>query len=255
MSIPKIFHQIWLGGAELPAPYQALRDHMLQLHPGWEYRLWTDDNLPPLINHRLFDAQLKFMYKSDVLRYEILAEHGGVYIDTDFLLYKNLEPLLRNTDHFLAYEMVDWVCNSVMGFAPNHWFLWKLITEGPPRARALWDHMGVDRIGPGLITACAKQSPNLLILPRNVFYPLSAHEVRDRQFDHFPGAYGAHLWNSMTDLEALQVWRTLPAAKKYDPREWTLDELKAMAANAPKKSPHENLIPAAHASESRNDDN
>lgn len=244
MDIPKIFHQIWLGGGEMPTPYQVFRDHLLALHPGWEYRLWTDDNLPELINERLYEAQVKYMYRADVLRYEILAAHGGVYVDVDFLIYKNIEPLLRNTDHFLAYEMVDWVCNSIMGFAPNHWFLWKLIAQAPPRARRLVDHVGVDRIGPGLLTACAQESPNMLILPRGAFYPLGAHEVRERQFERPPGAFGVHLWNSIVDSGAIQVWRLLPEARRYDDRNWTIEELKALAAEAPAKSPDAGRAPA-----------
>jgi mannosyltransferase OCH1-like enzyme len=232
-SIPKIFHQIWLGGTEMPVPFQVLREHCLSLHPDWDYKLWTDDNLPPLINSRLYDAQNRAFYKADVLRYEILAAHGGVYLDTDFLIYKNIEPLLRNTDHFLAYEAVDWICNSIMGFAPNHHFLWKLIAEAPSRSRKYWDRWGVDRIGPGLMTACAAECTNMLILPRAIFYPMGPHDVRQKQFDTHPQAFGAHLWNDMLGLNGIQVWRTLPAAKKYENQDWTLEELQTLAQQAP----------------------
>ena len=51
-TIPKIIHQIWLG--DLPAPttwMQTVKNH----HPDYDYRLWTDDNLPtPLYNQTLF---------------------------------------------------------------------------------------------------------------------------------------------------------------------------------------------------------
>ena len=230
--IPKIFHQIWLGGQEMPVPFQVFRDHLRALHPDWEYRLWTDENLPPLINARLFNSQHRAFYRADILRYEVLAEHGGVYVDVDFLMYRNIEPLLRNTDHFLAYEGVEWVCNSIMGFAPNHWFLWKLIAEAPSRARKLWDRWGVDRIGPGLVTACAAESTNLLILPKGVFYPISAADIRKRQFERVPSAYGAHMWNDVNGPDAMQVWRLLPEAKKYEDRDWTLEELQQLSMAA-----------------------
>ncbi len=247
-AIPHIFHQIWLGGSEMPVPFQVFRDHLLALHPGWDYQLWTDENLPPLINARLFAAQNRMFYKADVLRYEILAAHGGVYIDTDFLMYKNIEPLLRNTDHFLAYEGVDWVCNSIMGFAENHWLLWKFIAEAPTRSRALWDRWGVERIGPGLVTACAKECPDLLILSKHIFYPMGANEVRQRQFSSMPASYGAHLWNDLLGPDALQVWRLLPEAKKYENRDWTLEELIEMANEAqsrPQRTAGMNVISAA----------
>jgi hypothetical protein len=232
LRIPKVFHQIWLGEAEMPIAFRVFRDHLMALHPDWDHCLWTDKNLPPLINEPLFHAQSRAFYRADVLRYEILAAHGGVYIDTDFLMYRNIEPLLRNTDHFLAYEGVDWVCNSIMGFVPNHWFLWKLISEAPTRSRALWDRWGVERIGPGLVTACAKECPNLLILPKPIFYPLAAKDVRQGQFEASPAAYGAHLWNDLVGHDALQVWRLLPAAKKYENQDWQVSQLRELAASA-----------------------
>jgi mannosyltransferase OCH1-like enzyme len=35
------------------------------------------------------------MFKSDILRYEVLHKLGGVYVDFDFLCLKNIEPLLQ----------------------------------------------------------------------------------------------------------------------------------------------------------------
>ena len=43
--IPKIIHQIWLGGA-LPQKYYAMQKTWQEHHPDWEYRLWTDADLP-----------------------------------------------------------------------------------------------------------------------------------------------------------------------------------------------------------------
>ncbi len=228
-DIPKIFHQIWLGGTEFPLPFQVLRDHTLSLHPDWEYKLWTEANLPPLINQKWLDSQNRLFYKADIARYEILASYGGVYLDTDFLIYKNIEPLLRNTDHFLAYEATDWVCNSIMGFVPNHWFTWKIISELPARARLYYDRWGVERFGPGLITACAESSSNLFVLPIRTFYPLTTSEVLDKQFDDFPASYGAHLWHDHWGEKGLQVWRTLPEYKKYSEKDWEREELKKIA--------------------------
>jgi len=231
-DIPKIFHQIWLGNTELPLPFQVLRDHTLNLHPTWEYKLWTEKNLPPLINQKLYDSQERLFYKADVLRYEILAHYGGIYLDTDFLIYRSIEPLLRNTDHFLAYEATDWVCNSIMGFVPNHWFAWKLVAQASIRARHYNDRWGVDRFGPGLITECAKECQNLLIFPTGIFYPLKTSEAKERQFDEIPSAYGAHLWHDFVGQDGLQVWRTLPEYSKYADKDWTLEELKAKARAA-----------------------
>ena len=82
--IPKIVHQIWLGGP-VPEVYQAWMSSWLALN-GWEYKLWTDEELKTfhLHNKDLFDMAKNFGEKSDILRLEILFQYGGGYVDTDF---------------------------------------------------------------------------------------------------------------------------------------------------------------------------
>lgn len=53
-------------------------------HPSWEYKIWTDENLPEIRNRALFDAFRGIYHaQADVLRYEILFQFGGVYADAD----------------------------------------------------------------------------------------------------------------------------------------------------------------------------
>ena len=40
---------------------------------------------------------MKFHYKQDIARLELLYLEGGVYIDTDFECYKNIEPIIVDT--------------------------------------------------------------------------------------------------------------------------------------------------------------
>ena len=39
-NIPKIIHQIWLGG-KFPDKYQDLTDTWLEKNPDWTWRLWN----------------------------------------------------------------------------------------------------------------------------------------------------------------------------------------------------------------------
>ena len=45
--------------------------------------------------------------KADVLRYEVLYAHGGVYLDTDVEYLRNIEPLLAGCDAFIGEERPD----------------------------------------------------------------------------------------------------------------------------------------------------
>ena len=46
VAIPRIIHRIWVGPEELPAEFAAFGEQWADMHPGWEHRLWTEDNLP-----------------------------------------------------------------------------------------------------------------------------------------------------------------------------------------------------------------
>lgn len=106
MVIPRVLHQIWLGSATPPASaMQTWRD----LHPDWNYTLWTDQNRPSLKLQALYDAFEGFPHaQADILRYEILDRYGGVYVDADSFC---VQPL---NDGFLQ---TPWACRNAKGVA------------------------------------------------------------------------------------------------------------------------------------------
>jgi inositol phosphorylceramide mannosyltransferase catalytic subunit len=88
--IPRIFHRVWVGGS-MPADLARLGDSWLKHNPGWEMRLWTDDNLPVMRNQEIYDraselveSRLLGRFKSNLIRLEVLEQFGGVYVDCDF---------------------------------------------------------------------------------------------------------------------------------------------------------------------------
>lgn len=63
--------------------------------PGWEVRRWDESNSPtghPFVAKMM--AEGKFAFASDYIRLHALAEHGGVYLDTDMELTGDIRPLL-----------------------------------------------------------------------------------------------------------------------------------------------------------------
>ena len=95
--IPKIVHQIWIGPHAPPAIFELSQRSIKQLHPGWEYRLWTDADVASLelYNKKVYDLSNNYGKKADILRYEILKKYGGVYIDVDVVCLKPLDQLLH----------------------------------------------------------------------------------------------------------------------------------------------------------------
>ena len=119
-SIPKILHRIWLGDAPVPAEYQQYADNWQRHHPDWEMRLWTDDNLPDLMFADAFASAGNFTIQSDLLRFEILYRHGGVYVDTDMDCLKNIEPLLTDAGFMCIEEQPDQLVIALLASYPSH---------------------------------------------------------------------------------------------------------------------------------------
>lgn len=101
-GIPKIIHQIWLGD-EKP-PYR-LMETWEAMHPDWEYKLWTDENIKDVIEllpqyHEIEE----YCGKADILRYQILHKFGGVFIDADSQCLRRLDDFFLENNSFAAFE-------------------------------------------------------------------------------------------------------------------------------------------------------
>ena len=88
--IPKMLHIIWVGD-EARKPQDAI-DNWQTKHPAWQFRLWGDAELNGMqwkSRHQIdiFRASERWEGVADLMRYEILHEHGGVYVDADTTAY------------------------------------------------------------------------------------------------------------------------------------------------------------------------
>lgn len=122
----KIIHQIWIGPYNLPDKERMFADHIRSAHPDFTYMFW--DHVPQLPDElqRLVDyyTSLKhWVHIADLLRYYLVNEHGGIYIDCDYQL---LNPIinLRLEEHEgfipLHYNPGESICNSMFGFRKHH---------------------------------------------------------------------------------------------------------------------------------------
>lgn len=100
--IPKIIHQIWIGD-KTKTPYKFM-ETWKKMNPTWEYKIWTEENMFDLINKKQFNGISGFAGKADIMRYEILHNYGGFYIDADSECIKPLEDWLLNCDSFACWE-------------------------------------------------------------------------------------------------------------------------------------------------------
>lgn len=206
-TIPRVFHRIWLGGA-MPAEYARFGETWRAMHPGWEMRHWDESSLPTdgMVNSTQFAASADLRQKADILRYEILFRHGGVYLDCDFECLRSIEDLVAGTDAFAASEDGRWITNAIIGCAPGHGALARVVS-GLPSAFAAGRDV-YERTGPKFLTAALKDiavwaehgSPvprvppgGVLVFPKESFYPYHYTEKR-RRGETFQAAYAVHHW-------------------------------------------------------------
>jgi mannosyltransferase OCH1-like enzyme len=114
--IPKKIHQIWLG--EMPELHKNLIPNIIKNHPDWEYKLWGEEDLQklPMQNKKLFDSLTNLGAKSDIARYEILYNEGGIYLDSDFEMVTSFDSLIHN-DFFtgVGHSNEPMVFNGLIG--------------------------------------------------------------------------------------------------------------------------------------------
>lgn len=201
ISIPKVFHRVWLGGP-MPEDVRRLGETWLAHHPGWTMKTWGYDDLRDLINQSHFDTARNYAEQSDFARYEILLRHGGVYLDTDFECRKSIEPLLSGITAFAASEDNLHVCGGIIGAVPNHPFIKELI-ERLPGSYASYPEPGdqSERCGPIFVTRMFQDAktragghPPLEVYPPEYFYPYLWWE-KERVTDPAPEAYALHHWD------------------------------------------------------------
>lgn len=180
-----------------------LRDYIAswtRVHPGWEHRLWTDDDLGWLQNQNLYDfaeaiTRSHGQFRADVARYEILHRYGGVWVDTDFEALQPIDELLSDVDCFAAWETDDaWVGNAILGSVPGHPFLAELIEGLPANVKAHRHARPTVLSGPQYLTPIAKRH-DITLFPSSLMYPYKWDEL-ERGDEVFPDAVCCHHWHN-----------------------------------------------------------
>ena len=121
MQIPRVFHQIWLGVQPLPEAHAAYQRTWLAHHPGWELKLWTEDNLPATLRRpEPLDRLRHPVERSAMLRHELLWLHGGVYLDTDFECLRSIEPLIGDAAFFTGCKKPGIPQDGLYGSVAGH---------------------------------------------------------------------------------------------------------------------------------------
>jgi mannosyltransferase OCH1-like enzyme len=229
--IPRIIHQKTSWG--LTPEEVRLAHRMRTLLPGWEYRIWNDQETEALVGDWFpqylssFRSIQRGVVKADIARCICLFVYGGFYFDTDYKLlhtidenmlsYSCILPVSRNDDSLFRLG------TAVLGSEPNHPF-WRDFVEHLFAHVPLSDLAEADvekTTGPeGLTNFYLERRDfyqDIFLPPREVFHPLITR--MGFAFQRRTTTVGAHLcwgsWRTKSPLGNLKAFAVRKLTSLY----------------------------------------
>lgn len=103
--ISKKIHYCWFGGNPKPEIIEKCIASWHVFCPDWEIIEWNESNYDISVYPYMQEAYeaKKWAFVSDVARLDIVAKHGGVYLDTDVELLAPIDELVQQ-DAFYIFE-------------------------------------------------------------------------------------------------------------------------------------------------------
>ena len=213
--IPKIIHYCWFGEKPMSPLIQACILSWKKYLPDWEIKEWNELNSPidhPFVKKALQDK--KYAFAADYVRCYALYEYGGVYLDTDMEIIRDLSPLLIY-DFFSAYEDSDKskVSCGAIGSLKGNILMYKMLKYYDQNSTM---YIAMPQIL-GKIYNDSKFS-NFKILKSDSFYPYNPFDeskpVKQLMFNQIVDeTYGIHHWGYSWKFSFFD--RVINKIKKY----------------------------------------
>jgi mannosyltransferase OCH1-like enzyme len=193
-SIPKTIHYFWFGGKEKPKILLDCIQSWKLTNPTFEIKEWNESNFD--ISSSPFSRRMhnekKWAFVADYARLTILTLHGGVSLDADMELVRDISPLLKN--HLLLGEEAPGIISAGMiGATPDHPYIlackekYKSITGLPPTIPRLMTEVFQDM---------KHELTHITVCPPISFYPYSQETIGLYKKENLTSmTYGVHLWN------------------------------------------------------------
>jgi len=227
VEIPHVIHLLYFGETEFYNFHHRCVHSMLQYMPHYEIRIynskepvnnkyWDDIKAQPGVRilkidvPQFFDGfELKhFQYKADVVRLELLYEHGGVYLDLDMIITRPFDEVFKSGHSFyISEERTNCrsLINAFLAAKPKNDFIKLWLNEFKSGLRlGIWAHHIRDS-NKKLID----DHPHYLhkyrmnILDGKMFMPLHWQDTvaflnSETVPYEFPAeSYGTHLWETI----------------------------------------------------------
>lgn len=104
-KIPKVIHYFWFSGDKYPDKIKRCIESWHKYCPSFEIKKWDLDNYDYMRNDFAREAieHHAWAFASDFARADVIYRYGGIYLDSDVEVVRNLEELLYH-DAFIGFE-------------------------------------------------------------------------------------------------------------------------------------------------------
>ena len=129
--IPKIIHYCWFGGKPIPDWAEKCIASWKKYCPDYKIIKWDESNYDVTKNTYMRQAyeQKKWGFVPDYARLDIINSYGGIYLDTDVELVRNIDNLLQYK-LFCGFESRRYVAFGLgFGSKKNHHILQEMMEE------------------------------------------------------------------------------------------------------------------------------
>lgn len=193
-KIPKIIHYCWFGEKEKPNLVKKCIASWKRVLPDYEIIEWNESNFDVNYNNYTQKAykEKKWAFVSDIARLVALKKMGGIYLDTDMYVLKNLDPLLV-LEAFLGKEDDKNINAAIYATRKDNIFL-KDLLETYNKERSNFET--IPRIMTELYYKNRDKYSSVKVFDKKYFYPFSQENIKDFNFNNAPkDSYTVHLWN------------------------------------------------------------
>jgi mannosyltransferase OCH1-like enzyme len=132
-EIPKIIHQTWKT-KNIPEEWKDFQENIKTIFWDFEYKLWTDEDNRQLIAEKFewflpfYDSYEKNIERADAVRYFILYEYGGIYMDLDYSVRTNFyDELVLTKINLVESYFLKGCCSNFLMASPPKINLWKKV--------------------------------------------------------------------------------------------------------------------------------
>jgi len=229
IMIPKILHQIWIGPK--PAPTN-LMNTWKEKHPNFEYILWNEAEIQKRGLSFLCQKQIadipEINGKADIIRWEILYQMGGYFVDADSICIEPFDELFEGKPAFATFENENMrkglVATGTMGFVPQHPLVFdilKWISTSDEATKLIRETRAWYSVGPGLLTNMLNTGKytDFFVFPSHLFLPI--HFTGGDEYTGHKKVYGYQEWGTAKQSYDTMNSITLPEClKNPSPENW-----------------------------------